>query len=82
MTQVFPLQAFYSELAVQNFPLRERTAEECEDLRRVQSIRKVEKAASTVSKVSALYSDYPQNPCDELEPTKPNIWCFKYVAEM
>uniref|UniRef100_A0A3P9LZI2 Cilia- and flagella-associated protein 43 n=1 Tax=Oryzias latipes TaxID=8090 RepID=A0A3P9LZI2_ORYLA len=46
------IKAFSSGLAVQNFPLRERTAEECEDLRRVQSIRKVEKATSTISSLA------------------------------
>ncbi|XP_024152619.1 cilia- and flagella-associated protein 43 isoform X2 [Oryzias melastigma] len=43
------IKAFYSELAVQNFPLKERTAEELEDLRRVQNMRKIEKAASSIS---------------------------------
>ncbi|XP_034537901.1 cilia- and flagella-associated protein 43 isoform X3 [Notolabrus celidotus] len=41
------IRAFHSEHEVKNYPLRERTEEEEEDLRRVQDIRKFEKAACT-----------------------------------
>ncbi|CAJ1067274.1 cilia- and flagella-associated protein 43 isoform X2 [Xyrichtys novacula] len=41
------IQAFYSEHKVKNYPLKERTEKEEEDLRRVQYLRKFEKAADT-----------------------------------
>ncbi|XP_072247694.1 cilia- and flagella-associated protein 43 [Leuresthes tenuis] len=43
------IKAFHSELAVQNFPQKERTEKELEDLHRVQNIRNFEKAACTLS---------------------------------
>ncbi|XP_065815859.1 cilia- and flagella-associated protein 43 [Labrus bergylta] len=39
------IEAFHSEHKVKNYPLRERTEKELEDLRRVQDMRKFEKAA-------------------------------------
>lgn len=44
-------QAFHSEHEVKNYPLKERTDEELEDLRRVENMRKLEKAACTVRKL-------------------------------
>ncbi|XP_074532554.1 cilia- and flagella-associated protein 43 isoform X2 [Halichoeres trimaculatus] len=41
------IKAFYSDHEVKNYPLKERTQREIEDLRRVQDIRKFEKAACT-----------------------------------
>ncbi|KAF3841998.1 hypothetical protein F7725_023949, partial [Dissostichus mawsoni] len=43
------IKAFYSEHEVKNYPLRERTEKEVEDLLRVENIRKLEKAACTQS---------------------------------
>ncbi|KAK5854131.1 hypothetical protein PBY51_015227 [Eleginops maclovinus] len=43
------IKAFYSEHEVKNYPLRERTEKELEDLHRVENIRKLEKAACTQS---------------------------------
>ncbi|KAM6922521.1 cilia- and flagella-associated protein 43 [Lycodopsis pacificus] len=42
-------KAFYSEQQVRNYPLKERTDKEVEDLHRVQNLRKIEMAACTVS---------------------------------
>ncbi|XP_023144342.2 cilia- and flagella-associated protein 43 isoform X1 [Amphiprion ocellaris] len=42
------IKAFHSEIEVQNFPLKEHTEKELEDLRRVENIRKLEKAACTL----------------------------------
>ncbi|XP_068423978.1 cilia- and flagella-associated protein 43 [Clinocottus analis] len=45
------IKAFHSEQQVKNYPLKERTDKEMEDLRRVQNIRKIEKAAFTKNTV-------------------------------
>ncbi|XP_051815918.1 cilia- and flagella-associated protein 43 isoform X3 [Acanthochromis polyacanthus] len=42
------IKAFHSEIEVQNFPLKEYTEKELENLRRVENIRKLEKAACTL----------------------------------
>ncbi|XP_056291308.1 cilia- and flagella-associated protein 43 isoform X1 [Pseudoliparis swirei] len=41
------IKAFHSEQQVNNYPLKERTDKEVEDLHRVQTIRSIEKAACT-----------------------------------
>ncbi|XP_034407920.1 cilia- and flagella-associated protein 43 [Cyclopterus lumpus] len=41
------IKAFHSEQQVKNYPLKERTDKEVEDLHRVQNIRNIEKAACT-----------------------------------
>ncbi|XP_042358212.1 cilia- and flagella-associated protein 43 [Plectropomus leopardus] len=43
------IKAFHSEHEVKNYPLKERTEKEVEDLRRVQNMRKIEEAACTQS---------------------------------
>ncbi|XP_045926905.1 cilia- and flagella-associated protein 43 isoform X2 [Micropterus dolomieu] len=43
------IKAFHSEHEVKNYPLKERTEKDMEDLRRVQNMRKLEKAACTSS---------------------------------
>ncbi|XP_029962541.1 cilia- and flagella-associated protein 43 [Salarias fasciatus] len=43
------IKAFHSDLKVQNYPLRERTQKELEELRRVENIGKLEMAAATLS---------------------------------
>ncbi|XP_008285025.1 WD repeat-containing protein 96 [Stegastes partitus] len=43
------IKAFYSEIEVRNFSLKEQTEKELEDLRRVENIRKLEQAACTFS---------------------------------
>ncbi|XP_035519235.1 cilia- and flagella-associated protein 43 [Morone saxatilis] len=43
------IKAFHSEHEVKNYPLKERTEKEVEDLRRVQNMRKFEMAACTQS---------------------------------
>lgn len=43
-------QAFNSEHEVKNYPLKERSEKELEDLHRVENMRTLEKAASIVSK--------------------------------
>ncbi|XP_018552334.1 LOW QUALITY PROTEIN: cilia- and flagella-associated protein 43 [Lates calcarifer] len=43
------IKAFHSEHEVKNYPLKERTEKEVEELRRVQNMRKFEKAACTQS---------------------------------
>ncbi|KAK9541448.1 hypothetical protein VZT92_001490 [Zoarces viviparus] len=43
------VKAFYSEQQVRNYPLKERTDKEVEDLHRVQNMRKIEMAACTQS---------------------------------
>ncbi|KAM6915939.1 cilia- and flagella-associated protein 43 [Xenentodon cancila] len=43
------IKAFHSGLYVQNYPLKERTEKELQDLRRVHNTRKLEKAACTLS---------------------------------
>ncbi|XP_040905777.1 cilia- and flagella-associated protein 43 [Toxotes jaculatrix] len=43
------IKAFHSELEVKNYPLKERTEKEVEELHRVQTMRKFEKAACTSS---------------------------------
>ncbi|XP_070772213.1 cilia- and flagella-associated protein 43 [Enoplosus armatus] len=45
------IKAFHSDHEVKNYPLKERTEKEEEDLRRVQNMRKFEKAACTQSSV-------------------------------
>ncbi|XP_029926952.1 cilia- and flagella-associated protein 43 [Myripristis murdjan] len=40
------VRAFYSDHKVKNYPMRERTEKELEELLRVQNMRKIEKAAS------------------------------------
>ncbi|KAM4730166.1 cilia- and flagella-associated protein 43 [Anableps anableps] len=39
------IRAFHSEMAVKNYPLKERTEKELEEIRRVHNMRKIEKAA-------------------------------------
>ena len=41
-------QSFHSEYALKNYPLRERTEKEMEDLHRVQNIRSFEMAVSFI----------------------------------
>lgn len=48
-TKTFCTQAFHSEHEVKNYPLKERTQKEMEELHRVQTMRKFEMAACTVS---------------------------------
>nr|XP_020456113.1 cilia- and flagella-associated protein 43 [Monopterus albus] len=43
------IKAFHSEREVKNYPLKERTVKEVEDLRRVQNMRKLEEAVCTSS---------------------------------
>nr|XP_046257140.1 cilia- and flagella-associated protein 43 isoform X2 [Scatophagus argus] len=43
------IRAFHSEYEVKNYPLKEQTQKEVEELRRVQNMRKFEKAACTDS---------------------------------
>ncbi|XP_049456039.1 cilia- and flagella-associated protein 43 isoform X1 [Epinephelus fuscoguttatus] len=45
------IKAFHSDHEVKNYPLKERTGKELEDLRRVQNTRKTEEAACTQSSV-------------------------------
>ncbi|CAM9346974.1 unnamed protein product, partial [Lampetra planeri] len=44
------VKAFYSDREVRNYPMRERTERELEDLRRVENIRVLEKAVCAVSR--------------------------------
>nr|XP_040034407.1 cilia- and flagella-associated protein 43 isoform X2 [Gasterosteus aculeatus aculeatus] len=46
------IKAFHSEQQVKNYPLKEQTDKEVEDLRRVHNMRNIEKAASTQSKLN------------------------------
>uniref|UniRef100_UPI0037E722FD cilia- and flagella-associated protein 43 n=1 Tax=Semicossyphus pulcher TaxID=241346 RepID=UPI0037E722FD len=46
------IKAFHSEHEVKNYPLKEHTEEEEEDLRRVQNMRKFERAACTLKQSS------------------------------
>lgn len=48
-----PPQAFYSDREVKNYPLKERTDQELEKLRRVENTRKLENAAHAVRKAAA-----------------------------
>ncbi|XP_061602161.1 cilia- and flagella-associated protein 43 [Cololabis saira] len=54
------IKAFHSGLYVQNYPLKERTEEELEDLRRVHNIRKLEKPA-----LSSLENTQEENQLEE-----------------
>ncbi|XP_026164299.1 cilia- and flagella-associated protein 43 isoform X5 [Mastacembelus armatus] len=54
------LKAFHSKHEVKNYPLKERTEKEVEDLHRVQNMRKLEKAACHVSKTKGLDSESSQ----------------------
>jgi len=63
---------------VQNFPQKERTEKELEDLHRVQNIRNFEKAACTVSKTAGLSLDTAnRSTCEELEAIKPCVYRFE-----
>ncbi|XP_068577145.1 cilia- and flagella-associated protein 43 [Cebidichthys violaceus] len=46
------VKAFYSEQQVKNYPLKERTDKEVEDLHRVHNMRKIEMAACTLQQSS------------------------------
>lgn len=56
-----PPQAFHSEHEVKNYPMKERTEREEEELRRVENMRKLENAACTVSNTAK------RSICDELD---------------
>uniref|UniRef100_A0A7N6ANC1 Cilia- and flagella-associated protein 43 n=1 Tax=Anabas testudineus TaxID=64144 RepID=A0A7N6ANC1_ANATE len=55
------IKAFHSDHEVKNYPLKERTEKDMEDLRWVQNIRKIEKTACKVStnspQVETVYDD-------------------------
>ncbi|CAG6016962.1 unnamed protein product [Menidia menidia] len=57
------IKAFNSKVVVQNYPLKERTEKELEDLQRVQNMRNFEKAAYTLSsqKKSSSLQDEEQD---------------------
>ncbi|XP_054455755.1 cilia- and flagella-associated protein 43 [Anoplopoma fimbria] len=50
------IQAFHSEQQVKNYPLKERTDKEVEDLQRVQIMRKIEMAACTQSGLKKTFN--------------------------
>lgn len=54
----FIFQAFHLDHEVKNYPMKERTTKEMEDLHRVQQMRKIEKADCTVSDPSAQFVVY------------------------
>ncbi|XP_038127693.1 cilia- and flagella-associated protein 43-like [Cyprinodon tularosa] len=59
------IMAFHSEMEVKNYPLKERTEKELEDLHRVQNIRKNEMAANRLSGQEKSDSEPEEEPAEE-----------------
>ncbi|XP_078480939.1 cilia- and flagella-associated protein 43-like, partial [Lampetra planeri] len=61
------VKAFYSDREVRNYPMRERTERELEDLRRVENIRVLEKAVCAQRQLEKSSTNEPEQEAKEHE---------------